>query len=55
LNEALDKRWDALYPAGIRGVASSATPVVVISLMVGLKEASVFGVYNRYLLACWLC
>lgn len=45
MNEALDKRWDSLI-LQVLGAASTATPVVVISLMVGLKEASVFGVYN---------
>lgn len=44
-NEALDKRWDSLY-LQVLGVASTATPVVVTSLMLGLKEASVFVVYN---------
>jgi O-antigen/teichoic acid export membrane protein len=45
MNEALDKRWDSLI-LQVLGVASSATPIVVISLMISLKEASVFGVYN---------
>ena len=44
-NEALDKRWDALI-LQILGVASTATPVIVTSLVLGLNEASVFGVYN---------
>lgn len=44
-NEALDKRWDSLI-LQVLGVASNATPVVVISLMLGLKEASVYVVYN---------
>jgi O-antigen/teichoic acid export membrane protein len=44
-NEALDKRWDALF-LQILGVASTATPVVVTSLVLGFKEASVFTVYN---------
>lgn len=44
-NEALDKRWDSLI-LQILGVAATATPVVVISLICGLKEASVFVVYN---------
>ncbi len=44
-NEALDKRWDSLF-LQVLGVATTATPVVVTSLMIGLKEASVFVVYN---------
>jgi O-antigen/teichoic acid export membrane protein len=45
MNEALDKRWDSLF-LQILGVASTATPVVVTSLVLGYKEASVFTVYN---------
>ena len=44
-NEALDKRWDSLI-LQVLGVASTATPVVVTSLILGFKEASVFVVYN---------
>lgn len=44
-NDALDKRWDSLI-LQILGVATTATPVIVTSLVLGLKEASVFGVYN---------
>jgi hypothetical protein len=44
-NEALDKRWDSLI-LQVLGVASTATPVVVTSLVLGFKEASVFVVYN---------
>jgi O-antigen/teichoic acid export membrane protein len=44
-NEALDKRWDALF-LQVLGVATTATPVVVTSLVLGFKEASVFTVYN---------
>lgn len=44
-NEALDKRWDSLI-LQILGVATTATPVVVTSLVLGFKEASVFVVYN---------
>lgn len=44
-NEALDKRWDSLV-LQILGVATTATPVVVTSLALGFKEASVFVVYN---------
>ncbi len=44
-NEALDKRWDSLI-LQVLGVASTATPVVVTSLMISLKEASVFVIYN---------
>ncbi len=45
MNEALDKRWDSLI-LQVLGVASTATPVVVTSLMLGFREASVFVVYN---------
>ncbi len=45
MNDALDKRWDSLI-LQVLGVASTATPVVVTSLMLGFKEASVFVVYN---------
>jgi O-antigen/teichoic acid export membrane protein len=45
MNEALDKRWDSMI-LQVLGVASTATPNVVISLMIGLAEASVYGVYN---------
>ena len=45
MNQALDKRWDSLI-LQVLGVTSTATPVVVTSLMLGLKEASVFVVYN---------
>ena len=44
-NEALDKRWDSLI-LQILGVATTATPVVVTSLVLGFKETSVFVVYN---------
>jgi O-antigen/teichoic acid export membrane protein len=44
-NEALDKRWDALF-LQILGVATNATPIIVISLVLGYKEVSVFTVYN---------
>lgn len=44
-NEALDKRWDSLI-LQVLGVATTATPVVVTSLMLGFGEASVFVVYN---------
>ncbi len=44
-NEALDKRWDSLI-LHILSVATTATPVVVTSLVLGFKEASVFVVYN---------
>ncbi len=44
-NEALDKRWDALV-LQILGVATTATPVVITSLFISLKEASVFVTYN---------
>ncbi len=49
-NEALDKRWDSMI-LQVLGVASNATPVVVISLMLGLKEASVYVVYNMVFVA----
>lgn len=45
MNQALDKRWDSLI-LQVLGVASTATPVVVTSLMLGFREASVFVVYN---------
>jgi len=44
-NEALDKRWDALV-LQILGAATTATPVVITSLFISLKEASVFVTYN---------
>lgn len=44
-NEALDKRWDSLI-LQILGVATTATPVVVTSLVLGFRETSVFVVYN---------
>jgi O-antigen/teichoic acid export membrane protein len=44
-NEALDKRWDSMVLQFL-GVITTATPVVVTSLLLGFKEASVFGVYN---------
>jgi O-antigen/teichoic acid export membrane protein len=44
-NEALDKRWDSLF-LQILGVVTTATPVVVTSLVLGFKETSVFVVYN---------
>jgi len=44
-NEALDKRWDSLI-LQVLGVASTATPVLITSLVLGFSEASVFGVYN---------
>ncbi len=44
-NEALDKRWDALI-LQILGVATTATPVVIVSLFISLSEASVFVTYN---------
>lgn len=44
-NEALDKRWDSLI-LQVLGVVTTATPVVVTSLLLGFKEASVFVVYN---------
>ena len=44
-NEALDKRWDSLI-LQILGVVTTATPVVVTSLLLGFSEASVFVVYN---------
>lgn len=49
-NEALDKRWDSMI-LQLLGVASNATPVVVISLILGLKEASVYVVYNMVFVA----
>lgn len=49
-NEALDKRWDSLI-LQVLGVASNATPVVVISLILGFKEASVYAVYNMVFVA----
>ncbi len=45
MNEALDKRWDSLI-LQVLGVATTATPVVVTSLMLGFSEASVFVTYN---------
>lgn len=45
MNEALDKRWDSMILQAL-GVASTATPVVVTSLMLGFSEASVFATYN---------
>jgi len=45
MNEALDKRWDSMI-LQVLGVASTATPVVVTSLMLGFTEASVFSTYN---------
>ena len=43
--KALDKRWDSLV-LQILGVVTVGTPILVISLMCGLKESSVFTNYN---------
>ncbi len=45
LNEALNKRWDSLI-LQILGVVTTATPIVVTSIVCGFKEASVFTIYN---------
>lgn len=49
-NKALDKRWDALV-LQILGLVTSATPVVVTSLILGLAEGSVYVVYNMVFLS----
>lgn len=43
--KALDKRWDSLI-LQILGAVTVGTPVLVISFMCGLKESSVYTVYN---------
>lgn len=46
---ALDKRWDSLI-LQILGVVTVSTPVLVITLMCGLTESSVFTTYNMVFL-----
>ena len=43
--KALDKRWDSLI-LQVLGAVTVGTPILVISLMCGLKESSVFTFYN---------
>lgn len=43
--KALDKRWDSLI-LNILGAVTMGTPILVITFICGLKEASVFGIYN---------
>ncbi len=42
---ALDKRWDVLF-LNILGIVTIATPSQIVTFMFGLKEMSVFGIYN---------
>lgn len=44
-NDALDKRWDSLI-LQVLGVVTVGTPVVVTTFFCGLKEVSVYGIYN---------
>ena len=43
--KALDKRWDSLV-LQILGVVTVGTPLLIITFMCGLKESSVYTVYN---------
>ncbi|HOQ75612.1 MAG TPA: hypothetical protein PK369_03465 [Thermoclostridium sp.] len=43
--KALDKRWDSLI-LQILGVVTVGTPLLVITFICGLKESSVYTVYN---------
>jgi len=43
--KALDKRWDSLV-LQILGAVTTATPVIVATLVLGFTEVSVFTVYN---------
>lgn len=43
--KALDKRWDVLY-LNLLGVITIATPSQIVTFMFGLKEMSVFAIYN---------
>jgi hypothetical protein len=43
--KALDKRWDSLI-LQILGAVTVGTPILVITFMCGLKESSVYTIYN---------
>lgn len=43
--KALDKRWDSLI-LQVLGAVTVGTPILVITFMCGLKESSVYTVYN---------
>ncbi len=44
-NKALDKRWDSLI-LQILGVVTTGTPILVITFFNGLKEVSVYTIFN---------
>ena len=44
-NEALNKRWDALY-LQILGIIHNGTPVVIATIVTSLKSVSVYSIYN---------
>ena len=43
--KALDKRWDSLI-LQILGAVTTGTPILIITFVCGLKESSVYTVYN---------
>ncbi|MCI8417372.1 MAG: hypothetical protein HFI33_07775 [Lachnospiraceae bacterium] len=44
-NQALDKRWDALY-LQVLGVIHTGSPVVLATLFTNLKVVSIYSIYN---------
>jgi O-antigen/teichoic acid export membrane protein len=44
-NKALDKRWDS-FALQLLGLATTATPIIVITVFCGFDEVSVFTVFN---------
>jgi O-antigen/teichoic acid export membrane protein len=44
-NKALKNRWSVLFHQ-IAGLVVFNTPIIIVSIFVGLKEASVYSVYN---------
>ncbi len=45
LNEALDKRWDALF-LQILGVVQNGAPIILVTFLESLKMVSVYSIYN---------
>lgn len=45
INQALDKRWDALY-LQILGVIHQGTPVIIATLFLSLHYVSIYSVFN---------
>ena len=45
INDSLKNRWSVLYHQ-ISGLIVFGSPVIIVSIFIGLKEASVYAIYN---------